>query len=345
MIRATTIYHFAPATILHIRCLDGVCSLRLSLRPRSSALPTKGKAQFTGPRLGGAPWVGWALAISSIVASSLVTPLVRGAVVGGMNPITLLFMRLLLTLVLLVGTLAFTAPVRFQIDRRGLKSMAVIGLIAGVEICCFFWALAFVDASTTAIIKSTQPLVVLLMLTAGGERFTRRSLVRLILSMVGIYLLVGVGGQVAPFGLFLLFMSLLLYALQLVLTQWWLSGYDARTVTLYITALMTLVIGVWWGVSQAGWQDPGLAGWTVIGVLAVVSTYFARLALYGAIRRIGSGQIALLWPLQTLLVIVLSVIFLQERLAPPQWAGGLLVLSSALMAIERLGPVQRVVKA
>jgi len=31
--------------------------------------------------------------------------------------------------------------------------------------------------------------------------------------MAGIYLLVGVGGQVAPFGLFLLFVSLLLYAL------------------------------------------------------------------------------------------------------------------------------------
>jgi drug/metabolite transporter (DMT)-like permease len=152
--------------------------------------------------------------------------------------------------------------------------------------------------------------------------------------MVGIYLLVGVGGKVAPFGLLLLFCSLLLYALQLVLTQWWLRGQDARTVTLYVMALMTLVIGAWWVATGAPWADPGLASWAVIGVLAVVSTYFARLALYAAIPRIGSGQIALLWPLQTLAVIVLSVIFLHERLAPVQWAGGVLVLASAGLAFE-----------
>ena len=319
-----------------LRRLDSVRSLRLTFRPRPRPMPAGSNVQ-----LASASWIGWALALGSILAASLVTPLVRGAVVGGMNPISLLFMRLLIAMLLLVGTLAVTSPVRFQIDRRGMKLMTIVGIVAGVEICCFFWSLAFVDASTTAIIKSTQPLVVLLMLAVGGERLTGRSLVRLFLSMFGIYLLVGVGGQVAPFGLFLLFVSLLLYALQLVLTQWWLSGYDARTVTLYITTVMTVVIGVWWGVSGAGWQDPGPAGWTVILVLAVVSTYFARLALYGAIRRIGSGQIALLWPLQTLLIIVLSVVFLHERLAPIQWAGGVLVLASAALAIGRLSPAPR----
>jgi drug/metabolite transporter (DMT)-like permease len=289
------------------------------------------------PPLAPAAWVGWALALSSVLAASLVTPLVRGAVVGGMDPITLLLMRLLITVALLAGTLALTARKRFRIDRYGLQRMVVIGVIAGVEICCFFWSLAFVDASTTAIIKSTQPLVVLLFLALGGECLTRRSLLRLALSMIGIYLLVGVGGAVAPFGLFLLSISLLLYALQLVLTQWWLPGYDPRTVTLYITGLMTVVIAIWWWISGAGWEDPGAAGWTVILVLAVVSTYFARLALYAAIPRIGSGQIALLWPLQTLSVIVLSGIFLNERLSPIQWVGGALVLSSALLAIDRLG--------
>jgi drug/metabolite transporter (DMT)-like permease len=63
----------------------------------------------------------------------------------------------------------------------------------------------------------------------------------------------------------------------------------------------------------------------------------ARLALYAAIPRIGSGQIALLWPLQTLTIIVLSVLFLDERMTPVQWVGGAFVLSSAVLAIERVG--------
>jgi drug/metabolite transporter (DMT)-like permease len=140
---------------------------------------------------------------------------------------------------------------------------------------------------------------------------------------------------VAPFGLLLLGLSLLLYAAQLVWLQWWLPHYSSKTVTLYLNLVMTVVIAGWWGAQGAQWQDPGRNGWIVIGVLAVVSTYFARLALIGAIRRIGSGQIALLWPLQTLLIIVLSVIFLGERMSPVQWAGGGLIILSALLVIER----------
>jgi drug/metabolite transporter (DMT)-like permease len=282
-------------------------------------------------------WLGWGLALAATVASSIVTPLVRGAVVGGMDPISLLLARLLLALALMVGTTALIDRVRFQLDGPGALRVGVIGLISGIEICCFFSSLSYVDASMSAMIKSTQPLVVLLMLAAGGERLTGRHLMRLALAMGGIYLLVGPGGQVAPIGLLLLGLSLLLYATQLVLVQWWLADYDIRTITLYLTGVMTLVIGAWWWAEGTTWHPPTRNEWIVIGVLAVVSTYFARLALFSAIRRIGSGQIALLWPLQTLLIIVLSVIFLQERLTAVQWAGGVLVLASTFLAIERFG--------
>lgn len=277
---------------------------------------------------------GWTLALFSTVASSIVTPLVRGAVVGGMDPIALLLLRLLIAVLLLAVTLLLTEPGRLRINRRAFGLILVIGLISGVEICCFFWSLAYVDSSMSAMIKSTQPLVVLLLLTFGGERMTGRHFVRLGLAMAGVYLLVGPGGKVEPFGLLLLAISLILYALQLVLSQWWLKEYNIWPVTLYLSAVMTVVIALWWWAQGAVWQPPNANEWLVIGVLAVVSTYFARLALYAALPRIGSGQIALLWPLQTLLIILLSVLFLGERMTPVQWLGGALVLASALLAIE-----------
>ncbi len=280
-------------------------------------------------------WVGWSLALSSTLAVSLVTPLVRGAVLGGIDPLTLLLLRLLLAVALMALTMAVAMPRYLRLERRAWPRMGLIGVISGVEIGCFFSSLAYVDASTTSMIKSTQPLVVLLFLALGGEQLTRRSLIRLGLSMIGIYLLVGTGGSVAPLGLVFLSLSLLLYALQLVLTQWWLADYDARTVTLYMTSIMALVVAVWWSLTEATWADPGPAGWAVIAVLAVVSTYIARLTLYAAIQRIGSGQIALLWPLQTLISILLAVIFLNERFTLIQAAGGALIVASALLAMKR----------
>lgn len=285
-----------------------------------------------------AGWFGWAMALCSTFASSIVTPMSRGLIVAGVDPISLLFARLSIAVVLIIATLTLTQRESFKIDRRGFWRILGVGLLGGIEICCFFSALAYVDASMSAMIKSTQPLVVLLLLTLGGERLTRRHWVRLGLATIGIYLLVGgPGGAVAPMGLLLLTLSLLLYGSQLVFTQWWLSGYNTHTVTFYLSSIMTVVIAFWWWVQGAVWRDPGAQGWLIILILAIVSTWLARLALYAAIPRIGSGQIALLWPLQTLTIIILSVLFLNERMTPVQWVGGAFVLSSAVLAIERMG--------
>jgi drug/metabolite transporter (DMT)-like permease len=58
--------------------------------------------------------------------------------------------------------------------------------------------------------------------------------------------------------------------------------------------------------------------------------------MFAAIRSLGSGQLALLAPTETLLTVIWSMIFLQERLTAWQWLGGLLILTSALLAIARL---------
>jgi drug/metabolite transporter (DMT)-like permease len=211
--------------------------------------------------------------------------------------------------------------------------MLVVGGLAGFEIATFFWSLAYVDAATSSIIKSVQPLVVLLLLTFGGERMTARHWSRLLLSMVGIYLLVGVGGKIDPFGAFLIGLSLIFYALQLVQVQWWLQAYDTWTIAFYLTGIMSIVVTGWWAATGAPWQPLTLTEIVIIVVLAVVGTYFARLALFAAIARIGSGQIALLWPLQTLTAIVIAVLFLNERLSPVQWFGGALVLAATFLAL------------
>jgi drug/metabolite transporter (DMT)-like permease len=247
--------------IIQSRNWIGLPSAMLSVLRSSLRLPTFAVNQLS---LASPLAIGWTLAIFSTVASSLVTPLARGAVVGGLNPVTLLLVRLIIATGLLTGTALVTNPALLRIDRRALWRLGVIGLIAGVEICCFFSSLAYMDATMTAMIKSVQPLVVLLWLMLAGERLTGRHWMRLALSMAGLYLLIGVGGYVEPMGLLLLTLSILLYSAILVLSQWWLSEYDSRVITFYLTSIMTVVIAIWWWVRDIGWQNPTMHGWIVI---------------------------------------------------------------------------------
>lgn len=48
----------------------------------------------------------------------------------------------------------------------------------------------------------------------------------------------------------------------------------------------------------------------------------------------SGGQMALLTPIETLLTVVWSILFLNERLSALQWIGGILILISAVLAIQ-----------
>ena len=79
---------------------------------------------------------------------------------------------------------------------------------------------------------------------------------------------------------------------------------------------MTLVIAVWWWLQGAVWSETGPQGWFIIIVLAVVEHVASSAS--PLCRHSARGQIALLWPLQTLTIIALSVLFLNERMTPVQ---------------------------
>jgi drug/metabolite transporter (DMT)-like permease len=57
--------------------------------------------------------------------------------------------------------------------------------------------------------------------------------------------------------------------------------------------------------------------------------------MFVAVREIGGGQFSLLAPLEMLLTVIWSVMFLSERLTLWQWAGGGLILVSAVLAAQR----------
>jgi drug/metabolite transporter (DMT)-like permease len=294
-------------------------------------------------RTGSDLWLGWSMAVFSTVAFSVAPSIARGAIAGGMDPTTLLAVRLVVSSILLGGTIVLAGSGRLWLDRRGLLVCSAAGLANGIGMLTFFWALGRIEASIASMIFSLSPLVVLGFLALRGEKFTRRHLLRLGLGLLGVYLLLrpGSGVGVDWLGVSLVLVTILTFAIHLTLIQWFLQGYDASTVTFYVVGVMTLVSGAWWLIQGLEWHDPGRSGWLAIVALAVVSTYLARLALFAGVRSLGSGQVALLAPLETLLSVIWSILFLVERLTAWQWLGGMLILTSTLLAVNRLNRARR----
>jgi drug/metabolite transporter (DMT)-like permease len=274
------------------------------------------------------------MALLATFGFSLAPPVAKGAINNGMDTITLLTIRMAIASLLLGSTLVLTASNRLSIDRRGLFICCVAGLANGIGMITFFLALTRIQASIGSMLFSLSPLVVLGLIAIQGEKLTRRHIVRLIDLLIGPGSVPG--SRVDWLGVALVMATNFTFAIHLTLIQWSLQAYDARTVTFYVVVVMAVVAAAFWLWRGAEWRDPGPSGWLAIMTLVVVCTYLARLALFAGVRSLGSGQMALLAPLETLLTVIWSVLFLHERLTFWQWIGGAFILASALLAVRRL---------
>jgi drug/metabolite transporter (DMT)-like permease len=284
--------------------------------------------------------IGWALAFLSTFCFSVAPPFSRGLILAGLNPTQVLVLRMAITTLLLVATVIVTKPSLLRADAHSRKWSLIAGAVGSLGMMGYFWGLTRLDASIASMIMAAAPLVVLALLALRGEPITARNLVRMGLALAGIYLLIGPGGNVDIVGVLLVSVTIFTYSAQYVIMQWRLGGYDARSVTLYSMIGMTISLFLFWIIQGRPWQNPTSTEWLIILVLAVVSTYGARLSLFAAIARIGSAQVSMLTPVETLLTIFWSMLFLDERLTAVQWLGGLLVLSSALLAFDQIKRVR-----
>lgn len=280
-------------------------------------------------------WIGWASALLATFALSLTAPVGRAAILAGLNPTTLQALRFSLAWVLLAATLRTGHPgnrASLVISKRGWLLMIGAGLASGIASLAYFWALERIHASIASMLVSLYPLVVLILLALRGELLTRMKVLRLLLGLSGVYLLLGPGGQIDALGVLFAFTTAVSFAVQLVITQWYLNRYPTRLVVYYVIGITAFFMLAIWGLQGFPWKAPGLGGWLAIAALAILNTYLSRLAMFRAIREIGSGQVALLAPLETLLAVLWSVLFLNESLSAPELAGGVLILASALLA-------------
>jgi drug/metabolite transporter (DMT)-like permease len=281
--------------------------------------------------------VGWSSALLSTLSFSIAAPIGTMLINLGLDPTTILLLRFWLAVVLLFGTLALTAPGGLRLPRRALFSVALAGLAMGVAVLLYFWSLTRLHTSIAAMLIALEPLVTLLLLALRGERFTYRIIIRVALGLAGVYLLVGLDGSADLLGVLMVLGVVLLSSFHTVSLQWYLGEHDGRAVTAYIVLGMALTISAFWLIQRPAAVPPvPWQAWLGVGVMALISTYVARLTLFAAVKRLGGGQVALLAPVETLFTVILSVVFLGDRLTLAQGLGGVLILFSAVLAVRRL---------
>jgi len=230
-------------------------------------------------------------------------------------------------------------PIR--VDWRNLAGAASMGAINGVGSLFYYTGLERVDASSGQLLYTLYPIWVFIFLSAAGHRISRLAVLRLGLTVVGVYLLTYAGGvTIDGLGVMLMITSGAAYAWHLVLGQWALAEMDSRTVTLYALTAMALTVMVAWLVSGQLWEPISPQGWMAILLLGLIPTALARLMVFTGLRLLGGVQASLLGVAELLVSLLMAFLILGERLTPIQWlGGGVIVLSVVLIGRETVQEV------
>ena len=255
----------------------------------------------------------------------------------GVAPFTLAAFRTAVAALLLWLAFALFWRREVSISWRGLMGCIIVGAVNGFGSLFYYTSLARLDASYAALLNTLYPVWVVLFLFAAGQPLTRLTLVRLALSMLGVYLLTRTGpGELDWLGVTLMIASAAAYGWHLVLGQWVLADVPSRTGALYgLTGMACVVVLAW--VLQGPMQQTAMVpitagGWSAILALGL-TTVLSRLATFSALRRVGGVETSLVGLLELLVSLVLAFLLLGERLTLVQWVGGgVLVVSMMLMA-------------
>ena len=252
---------------------------------------------------------------------------------AGVAPFTLAAFRTMVAALLLWLAFALFWRGEIVISWRGLIGCISIGVVNGIGSLFYYTSLARLDASLAALLNTLYPVWVVLFLFAAGQPLTRLTLMRLALSMLGVFLLTRARpGELDWLGVTLMVASAATYGWHLVLGQWVLADVPARTGALYILTTMAVVVGLARTLQAQPVELITSTGWFAILALGL-TTALSRLAMFSALRRVGSIETSLGGVLELLVSLMLAFLLLGERLTLVQWVGGvLLVTGMVLMA-------------
>jgi drug/metabolite transporter (DMT)-like permease len=281
---------------------------------------------------------GLLLAAAASVLFSAKAVVIKLAYRHGVDPATLLALRMLFAAPFFLVALVWSSRGRMPIPPRDHARLVMIGVVGYYGASYFdFLGLQYVSAGLERLILYLYPtIVVVISAVFLGRRFTRTDAIALSLAYLGILAAFwhdARGGNNVLLGSALIFGSALTYALYLIISGEMVHRVGAIRLTSYailVSAVAALVQFLLLNPPGAIVVQPAPVYWlsAVNGFFCTVLPAFATML---AIERIGAGRTSLVAMIGPVATIVLAWALLGEAISAWGIAGTLLVLAGVFI--------------
>jgi drug/metabolite transporter (DMT)-like permease len=281
-------------------------------------------------------WQGVLIAFSAPVFLGMAPVLGKLALGGGADAFTVAALRTLVAVGILWIVYALFFRRYIYIYPAGLMGCAVIGTINGIGSLFYYSGLTLLDASMVQLINGTYVVFALLIASFAGHQFSRHTMLRVGLALMGLVLITGLSAQPVNFaGFGLMLANALMFAGTVVLSQYVLYEMPAPTVALYVLTTMAILVSVVWLAIGEPLTEAVIAA--SLGPIALlgITTALSRLTIFAGVKVLGGLQTAILAISETAVALVLSFLVLGDSLSVGQWVGVVLLFTSILIVRQR----------
>jgi drug/metabolite transporter (DMT)-like permease len=243
------------------------------------------------------------------------------------------------------GAFASVLRTPARLTGREWASLAVLGLVGHCAYqYCFMAGLARTSvANSSLLIAATPVLVALTSAALGFERIGPLHWVGAVLSLAGIYLVVGNGSGAAGSSLsgdLLMALAVCCWAAYTVGAAPLMQRHSPVGVTGLSMLLGTAVYVplAWPSLRRVAWAAVSAQTWLWLLYSALFSICLAYTIWYAAVRQLGAARTAVYSNLVPVVAMVIAVVFLGEAVGPAKIAGAAAVIGGvALTRVRREG--------
>lgn len=256
----------------------------------------------------------------------------------GVPLFAVLFWRYGLAAPMLATVAVLSGPGRLAIPRQRLLPLLTLG--GGGQALVIFLAMTslhWIPAATLGFLFYTYPAwVAVFAAFRGSERFDRRRVLALGLSLAGIAFMVGApllgsSGALHPAGVALALGAAVVYALFIPLIGRLQAGLDPAAASTYVVLAASALFGIL-GLATGNFRlalPP--VGWATVLALALISTTLGFIAFLRGLAVLGPVRTAIVSTVEPFWIAVLGLLVLAQPISPAVLGGGVLIAAAVVL--------------
>lgn len=220
-----------------------------------------------------------------------------------------------------------------QTNKATILASALLGVILCATFSTFGFAMQTANPASAGFFMATTVIFVPLIVMLFTRKLpTRQITIGTVVIIIGLMLFSLKGSITMEIGLFLCLVTAIMYALHIVVNNFFAKKYDALQLGIYQLGFTAIFGTVMMLVFEPVSYPTTSKGWTSMLLLAVICTAFGLVVQSLAQNATSAEMTGFIFSLEPLFAALFAFIFLGETLNGQEWVGALLIFIGVLAA-------------